>query len=108
MVQYHGPTGGPRLSPIRPLDRPVRWRDMVDAAPELSPTTMPARTSIRHRIVQPVGQGPALIVLGIAVFIVVVGIGGSALDSGRRRPCPSTVSPLPTARSCTSPRPPRP
>jgi hypothetical protein len=71
---------------------------MVDTAPELhapspgDPDSDPAagggsvEIDPDHRIFEPASvRGPALIVLGIAVFIVVVGTVASALDSGSAR-----------------------
>jgi hypothetical protein len=69
---------------------------MVGNIPVLSPTPPgdpepggsdgPVEVDPEHRIYQPASvRGPALIVLGIAVFIVVVGTVASALDSGSAR-----------------------
>jgi hypothetical protein len=58
---------------------------MVDTAPELSPATdadaVPVDSGVRTAQ-SPSAKGPALVVLGIAVFIVLVGTIGSALESG--------------------------
>ena len=58
---------------------------MVDTAPELSPATqagtVPAEPGVQASR-SPSAKGPALVVLGIAVFIVLVGTIGSALESG--------------------------
>jgi hypothetical protein len=58
---------------------------MVDTAPELSPTTDAGAVDVEsgaRTIQSPSAKGPALVVLGIAVFIVVLGTVGSALESG--------------------------
>ena len=57
---------------------------MVDTAPELSPTTHAGAVQVDSDATNksPSAKGPALVVLGIAVFIVLVGTIGSALESG--------------------------
>lgn len=58
---------------------------MVSTTPELSspPPEGAGPVDPDHRTYQPMSvKGPALVVLGIAVFIVVVGTVASALDSG--------------------------
>ena len=55
-----------------------------------------------HRTYQPVSvRGPALIVLGIAVFIVVIGTVASALATSGAPPGPTGPSPSPTGRWST-------
>jgi hypothetical protein len=69
---------------------------MVGAAEEVASSTSDEAVAVdpEHRAYQPMStRGPALIVLGIAIFIVVLGIVGSILASrGSSTRLPSTVT----------------
>ena len=69
---------------------------MVGAAEELASSTSDEAVAVdpEHRVYQPAStRGPALIVLGIAVFIVVIGIIGSVLASKGSTPrVPASVT----------------
>ena len=58
---------------------------MVSTTPDVSSPTSPPTDTVdpaRRTYQQASLRGPALLVLGIAVFIVVVGVVGSSLTSG--------------------------
>ena len=67
---------------------PVAWLRHVRPPPRRpspDPSTPPTSGAVdpEHRLYEPMSiRGPALVVLGIAVFIVVVGVVASALASG--------------------------
>ncbi len=67
-----------------PIGRGVASADMVTAVPEVSspPPEGTERVDPGRRATSVSTKGPALIVLGLAIFIVVLGVVGSALASG--------------------------